>query len=128
MNAEHVHIREVGLRDGLQSIARTMPTAHKLEWLHAACAAGLREMEVGSFVPPRLLPRLPDTAELVAENFKPGALKNLGLDCAALSALNERLICVSHKGFLPGPCDQRPALDEVVQMMGGPSGSGPAAP
>ena len=61
-----VTIREVGLRDGLQSIARTVPTAHKLEWIQGAYEAGLREIEVGSFVPPRLLPQLADTAELVA--------------------------------------------------------------
>lgn len=61
-----VAIREVGLRDGLQSIARTLPTERKLEWLREAHAAGLREIEVGSFVPPRLLPQLADTAELVA--------------------------------------------------------------
>jgi len=59
-------IREVGLRDGLQSIAAVMPTAHKLEWLRQAHAAGQREIEVGSFVPARLLPQLADTAELVA--------------------------------------------------------------
>src|SRR5512135_1559283 len=61
-----VVIREVGLRDGLQSIARVLPTAQKLEWIRDAYAAGLREIEVGSFVPPRLLPQLADTAELVA--------------------------------------------------------------
>lgn len=61
-----VTVREVGLRDGLQSIARTLPTEHKLAWLLAAHAAGLREIEVGSFVPARLLPQLADTAELVA--------------------------------------------------------------
>jgi hydroxymethylglutaryl-CoA lyase len=61
-----VIVREVGLRDGLQSIARTLPTARKLEWLRAAHAAGLREIEVGSFVPARLLPQLADTAEVVA--------------------------------------------------------------
>ncbi|MFY9510652.1 MAG: hydroxymethylglutaryl-CoA lyase [Rubrivivax sp.] len=60
-----VVIREVGLRDGLQSIARTLPTQHKLAWLRGAHAAGQREIEVGSFVPPRLLPQLADTAELV---------------------------------------------------------------
>jgi hydroxymethylglutaryl-CoA lyase len=60
-----VIIREVGLRDGLQSIARTLPTALKLEWLRDAHAAGQREIEVGSFVPARLLPQLADTAELV---------------------------------------------------------------
>ena len=59
-------IREVGLRDGLQSIARVLPTAQKFEWIRAAHAAGQREIEVGSFVPARLLPQLADTAELVA--------------------------------------------------------------
>jgi hydroxymethylglutaryl-CoA lyase len=64
--ADAVIVREVGLRDGLQSIHRTLATAHKLDWLRAAHAAGLREIEVGSFVPARLLPQLADTAELVA--------------------------------------------------------------
>jgi hydroxymethylglutaryl-CoA lyase len=59
-------LREVGLRDGLQNIARVLPTEHKLAWLRGAHAAGLREIEVGSFVPARLLPQLADTAELVA--------------------------------------------------------------
>lgn len=61
-----VVVREVGLRDGLQSIDRILPTAHKIEWIRAAHAAGMREIEVGSFVPARLLPQLADTAELVA--------------------------------------------------------------
>jgi hydroxymethylglutaryl-CoA lyase len=61
-----VTIREVGLRDGLQNITRTLPTAHKIEWIRDAYGAGIREIEVGSFVPPRLLPQLADTAELVA--------------------------------------------------------------
>ncbi len=61
-----VHLREVGLRDGLQSMATILPTARKLEWLRAAHAAGQREIEVGSFVPARLLPQLADTAEVVA--------------------------------------------------------------
>jgi hydroxymethylglutaryl-CoA lyase len=58
-------VREVGLRDGLQSLARTLPTPLKLQWLRAAHAAGLREIEVGSFVPARLMPQLADTAEVV---------------------------------------------------------------
>ena len=58
-------IREVGLRDGLQSIAAVLPTEHKREWIRAAHAAGQREIEVGSFVPARLLPQLADTGELV---------------------------------------------------------------
>ncbi len=62
----HAVIREVGLRDGLQSIATILPTERKREWIRAAHAAGQREIEVGSFVPARLLPQLADTAELVA--------------------------------------------------------------
>jgi len=61
-----VSVREVGLRDGLQSIQTILPTAHKIEWIAAAYDAGQREIEVGSFVPARLLPQLADTAELVA--------------------------------------------------------------
>lgn len=61
-----VTIREVGLRDGLQSIARVVPTEAKLEWIRAAYEAGQREMEIGSFVPARLMPQLADTAEVLA--------------------------------------------------------------
>ena len=63
--------------------------------------------------------KLAASADVVAENFKPGTMKKYGLDYASLSRANERLIYVSHKGFLPGPYDHRTALDEVVQMMGG---------
>ncbi len=63
--------------------------------------------------------RLIATADIVSENFKPGTMAKLGLDYASLKKLNPRLIYVSHKGFLPGPYEQRTALDEVVQMMGG---------
>lgn len=63
--------------------------------------------------------RLASTADVVAQNFKPGVMTKYGLDYAALSKLNERLIYVNHTGFLPGPYEHRTALDEVVQMMGG---------
>ena len=63
--------------------------------------------------------RLAGTADVVAENFKPGTMAKYGLDYASLSQADPRLIYVSHKGFLPGPYDHRTALDEVVQMMGG---------
>ena len=63
---EPVVVREVGLRDGLQILPRVLPTERKLDWLRCAHAAGLREIEVGSFVPARLMPQLADTAELVA--------------------------------------------------------------
>ncbi|WP_202109271.1 CaiB/BaiF CoA-transferase family protein [Bordetella sp. 15P40C-2] len=63
--------------------------------------------------------RLIDTADVVSENFKSGVMEKLGLGYDALKARNPRLIYVSHKGFLPGPYENRTALDEVVQMMGG---------
>ena len=63
-----VIVREVGLRDGLQSIKTILSTGQKLEWISAAYAAGQREIEVGSFVRARLLPQLADTADLVAHS------------------------------------------------------------
>jgi crotonobetainyl-CoA:carnitine CoA-transferase CaiB-like acyl-CoA transferase len=58
-------------------------------------------------------------ADVFSENFKAGTMDQLGFGAAALHKLNPRLVCVSHKGFLPGPYEHRTALDEVVQMMGG---------
>ncbi|MDB3920968.1 hydroxymethylglutaryl-CoA lyase [Paracoccaceae bacterium] len=69
-----VLVSEVGPRDGLQSIKRTMPTKAKLDWIQALAAAGLQEIEVGSFVSPRLLPQMADCDELVKESNK---IKNL---------------------------------------------------
>ena len=63
-------VSEVGPRDGLQSIATVMPTAAKKAWISAEAAAGVREIEVGSFVPAKLLPQLADTAELVARTSR----------------------------------------------------------
>ena len=66
-----------------------------------------------------LVRRLLAGADVLIENFRPGAMDRLGLSYDALSAENPRLIYCSCKGFLPGPYDHRTALDEVVQMMGG---------
>lgn len=63
--------------------------------------------------------RILATADVVAENFKPGTMKKLGLDFETVRKLNSRVVYVTHKGFLPGPYEHRTALDEVVQMMGG---------
>jgi hydroxymethylglutaryl-CoA lyase len=59
-------VSEVGPRDGLQSIQTIMPTAAKMAWIDAEAAAGVREIEVASFVPPKLLPQMADAAEIVA--------------------------------------------------------------
>lgn len=61
-----VTISEVGPRDGLQSVDAVMPTAAKKAWIKAEAEAGVGEIEVGSFVPPSLLPQMADTAEIVA--------------------------------------------------------------
>jgi hydroxymethylglutaryl-CoA lyase len=65
MSKPDVHISEVGPRDGLQSVKATMATADKCRWIDALAAAGLREIEVGSFVPAKLLPQMADVAEVV---------------------------------------------------------------
>lgn len=59
------------------------------------------------------------SADVLVENFRPGALDRLGLSYETLSQTNPGLVYCSEKGFLPGPYEQRTALDEVAQMMGG---------
>lgn len=63
--------------------------------------------------------RLAAEADILIENFRPGALDRLGLDYESLAEVNPRLIYCTLKGFLPGPYENRTALDEVAQMMGG---------
>ncbi len=72
-------VSEVGPRDGLQSVSQIMPTETKKAWINAEAAAGVREIEVGSFVPASILPQLADTAEIVAH-----ALTIPGLTVAVL--------------------------------------------
>ena len=60
-----VHICEVGPRDGLQNAKHLMPTEAKKAWISALAAAGIEEIEVGSFVPPKLIPAMADTGEIV---------------------------------------------------------------
>lgn len=65
MNDIDILVSEVGPRDGLQSIDTVLPTTVKQRWISAQAAAGFREIEVGSFVPPKLLPQMADTADVV---------------------------------------------------------------
>ncbi|HTD89642.1 MAG TPA: hydroxymethylglutaryl-CoA lyase, partial [Burkholderiales bacterium] len=74
-----VKVNEVGTRDGLQSIAAFVPTAIKKQWISDEYTAGVREIEVCSFVPPKLIPQFSDAAEVVAH-----ALTLRGLTVAAL--------------------------------------------
>lgn len=63
--------------------------------------------------------KLVESADILIENYRPGAMEKLGLGYDALAETNPRLIYCSEKGFLPGPYENRTALDEVAQMMGG---------
>ena len=65
MTATDVTIVEVGPRDGLQAVEQTMSTPAKLHWIDALAAAGLRHIQVGSFVSPRALPQMADCADVV---------------------------------------------------------------
>jgi hydroxymethylglutaryl-CoA lyase len=76
---EQVWLREVGLRDGLQNIAMFMPTQQKQDWISAEFAAGVREIEVTSYVPPKLLPQFVDAEEVTRH-----ALTIEGLAASAL--------------------------------------------
>lgn len=119
-----VVIREVGLRDGLQSIARIVPTEQKLEWLRDAHAAGQREIEVGSFVPARLLPQLADTADVIAHALTlPGLTVSVlvpnqkGAERALASGAHVMLLplSASHAHSL---ANLRKTPDEVVAEIG----------
>jgi crotonobetainyl-CoA:carnitine CoA-transferase CaiB-like acyl-CoA transferase len=66
-----------------------------------------------------LLHRLAATADVVLENYAPGTMERLGCGYAELAKINPRLIYCALKGFLSGPYEHRPALDEVVQFMSG---------
>lgn len=116
-------IREVGMRDGLQSIATILPTEKKLAWLDAAHAAGQREIEVGSFVPAKLMPQLADTAEVLAHAKKlPGLfasvlVPNLKGAERALEGQADLMVVplsASHKHSL---ANLRKAPDDVVAEL-----------
>jgi hydroxymethylglutaryl-CoA lyase len=119
-----VTVREVGLRDGLQSIARTLPTEHKLAWLRAAHAAGQREIEVGSFVPARLLPQLADTTELVAvAKALPGLVTsvlvpNLKGAMAALDSGADAMLLPLSASHAHSLANLRKTPDEVIAEIG----------
>ncbi len=119
-----VTVREVGLRDGLQSIARTLPTAQKIDWLRAAHAAGQREIEVGSFVPARLLPQLADTAELVAvAKTLPGLVTsvlvpNLKGAQAALDSGADAMLLPLSASHAHSLANLRKTPDEVIAEIG----------
>jgi hydroxymethylglutaryl-CoA lyase len=74
-----VRVCEVGLRDGLQLVSNFFPTEQKLAWIRAEAAAGVREIEVTSFVPPKLVPQFVDAEEVVRESLKIPGLSVMAL-------------------------------------------------
>jgi hydroxymethylglutaryl-CoA lyase len=121
---EPVVVREVGLRDGLQSISRTVPTDVKLQWLRALHASGVREVEVGSFVPARLLPQLADTAALVdAAKALPGLVTsvlvpNLKGAQAALDSGADLMLLPLSASHAHSLANLRKTPDDVVAEIG----------
>lgn len=107
-----VLISEVGPRDGLQSVKATMPTAYKLAWISALHAAGLREIEVGSFVPASLLPQMADVATVVRH-----ALTLPGLTVMALApnlrGAEAAIAAGVHKVTLPVSASEAHSLANV---------------
>jgi hydroxymethylglutaryl-CoA lyase len=119
-------VSEVGPRDGLQSIGRAMPTGAKHRWIRALAEAGLREIEVGSFVPAKLLPQMADAAQVVREAVRIPGLTVMALapnlrgaqDAAAAGAHKVTLpVSASHAHSLSNirmTCEQ--ALDQVAAI------------
>ena len=95
-----VTISEVGPRDGLQSISGIMPTALKCRWIDALASSGLQEIEVGSFVSPKLLPQMADTAAVVQHATRHAGLRVLAL-VPNLKGAQAALLAGVHKITIP---------------------------
>ncbi|MCW5655365.1 hydroxymethylglutaryl-CoA lyase [Hydrogenophaga sp.] len=107
-----VLVSEVGPRDGLQSVKATMPTADKLRWIDALVAAGLREIEVGSFVPAKLLPQMADVAEVVAHARRHAGLTVMAL-VPNLRGAQAAVAAGAHKITLPVSVSEAHSLANV---------------
>lgn len=105
-------VSEVGPRDGLQSIENIMPLSAKRAWIEAEAAAGVREIEVGSFVSPKLLPQLADTAEVVAfAKSLPGL--NVAVLVANRRGADAALAAGAHKITVPLSVSETHSLKNV---------------
>ena len=105
-------VSEVGPRDGLQSIRRVMPTAVKHRWIAALAAAGLREIEVGSFVSPKLLPQMADTEEVVREAIRIPELTVLAL-APNLKGAERGIAAGAHKITMPVSASREHSLANI---------------
>ena len=107
-----VLVSEVGPRDGLQSIKRAMPTEAKHRWIRALAAAGLREIEVGSFVPPKLLPQMADAGEVVRHAVRIEGLTVLAL-APNLRGAKDAVAAGAHKVTLPVSASHAHSLSNI---------------
>jgi len=107
-----IEISEVGTRDGLQSINTIMTTEAKKTWITAEAAAGVPEIEVGSFVPARVLPQLADTAELVAHARTIEGL-NVAVLVPNLKGAQAAIAAGAHKMAIPFSCSEPHSLANV---------------
>jgi hydroxymethylglutaryl-CoA lyase len=107
-----VHICEVGPRDGLQNAKNLMPTEAKKAWIRALAAAGLEEIEVGSFVPPKLIPAMADTGEIVQFARTIKGLKVVAL-APNLKGFQRALEAGAHKVTFPISASREHSLSNV---------------
>ena len=107
-----VHICEVGPRDGLQNATHLMPTAAKKDWIRALADAGLKEIEVGSFVPPKLIPAMADTGEIVAYAKTIPGVKVVAL-APNLKGFQRALEAGAHKVTFPVSASREHSLSNV---------------
>jgi hydroxymethylglutaryl-CoA lyase len=117
-------VSEVGPRDGLQSIKRAMPTKAKQRWIRALAAAGLREIEVASFVPPKLLPQMADAGDVVRDAVNIPGLTVLAL-APNLRGAQDAIAAGAHKVTLPVSASEahsrsnvRMSCDEAIAQVG----------
>src|SRR5258708_12862959 len=107
-----IHICEVGPRDGLQNAKHLMPTAAKKAWIQALAAAGLKEIEVGSFVPAKLIPAMADTAEVVAFARTIPGLKVVAL-APNLKGFHRAIEAGAHKATFPVSASRQPSQSNI---------------
>jgi hydroxymethylglutaryl-CoA lyase len=107
-----VLICEVGPRDGLQNARQLMPTEAKKRWIGALAAAGLREIEVGSFVPPKLIPAMADTGEIVAHARTLPGLKVVAL-APNVKGFERAVAAGAHKITFPVSASRRHSESNV---------------
>jgi hydroxymethylglutaryl-CoA lyase len=107
-----IHICEVGPRDGLQNAKHLMASDAKKRWISALAAAGIEEIEVGSFVPPKLIPAMADTAEIVAHARTIAGLRVVAL-APNLKGMQRALEAGAHKITFPVSASRAHSLSNV---------------